>query len=110
MWVRLLGTVIALALMTAQTNAVTIAHCLLKPYAEVRAVPSTGGHVLLSVPNELRVELLKAFGNRWVWVSTDGYRMRGWVLRSSLKFCSERGPFRKFGLLRTRPNKKGAPG
>jgi hypothetical protein len=99
MRVRLLGTIIALALMTAQTNAAPIAHCLLKPYAEVRAVPSTGGRVLLSVPNELRVELLDEFGNRWVWVSTDAYRTRGWVLRSSLKFCLERSPFRKFGVL-----------
>ncbi len=100
MRVRLLGAIIALALMTTQTNAVPIAHCLLKPYAEVRAVPSTGGPLLLSVPNELRVELLKQFGNRWVWVSTDAYRgMRGWVLRSSLKFCLERSPFRKLGVL-----------
>ena len=53
MRVRLLGTIIALALMTAHTNAAPIPHCLLKPYAEFRAVPSTVGHVLLSVPNEL---------------------------------------------------------
>ena len=95
----LLGSIIGFALLTAQANAAPIAHCLLKPYAEVRAGPSIGGHVLLSVSNELRVELLEEFGNRWVWVSTDGYRMRGFVLRSSLKFCLERSPFRKFGGL-----------
>jgi hypothetical protein len=61
----LLGSIIGFALLTAQANAAPIAHCLLKPYAEVRAGPSIGGHVLLSVSNELRVELLEEFGNRW---------------------------------------------
>ena len=97
MRVHLLGTITGLALMTAQVNAAPIAHCVLRPYAEVKEVPSTGGHVLLSVPEELRVELLEEFGNRWVWVRSDSYRMRGWVLRSALKFCLERGPLRKFG-------------
>ena len=90
------ATVLAgLALLTAQANAAPIAHCLLKPYAEVRAVPITSGRVLLSVPEELRVELHEEFGDRWVWVSTDTHRVQGWVLRSSLKFCLERSPFRK---------------
>jgi hypothetical protein len=95
----LLGSIIGFALLTAQANAAPIAHCLLKPYAELKAVPITRGRVLLSLPEELRVELLEEFGNRWVWVSTDSYHVRGWVLRSSLKFCLERSPFRKFGVL-----------
>jgi hypothetical protein len=36
----LLGSITGLALLTAQANAAPIAHCLLKPYAEVKAVLS----------------------------------------------------------------------
>jgi hypothetical protein len=92
----LLGTIAVLALMT-QANAAPIARCVLKPYAEVKAVPSTSGRVLSSVPDELRVELHEEFGTQWVWVEgTDSdNRAAGWVRRSSLKFCLERGPLRK---------------
>jgi len=85
-----------LALMT-QANAASMARCVMKSYAEVKAVPSVDGRVALSVPDELRVDLLEEFGSRWVWVaSTDSdYPTKGWVLRSSLKFCLERGPFRE---------------
>ena len=93
---HLLGTIAALALMT-QANAAPVAQCILKSYAEVKALPLTSGHVILSVPGELHVDLLEEFGTRWVWVaSTDSNnRTVGWVRRSALKFCLERGPFRK---------------
>jgi hypothetical protein len=92
----LVGTIAVLALMT-QAKAAPIAQCVLKSYAEVKAVPSTSSHVLLSVQDELRVSLLEEFGSQWVWVaSTDSNnRVKGWVRRSSLKFCLERSPFRK---------------
>ena len=85
-----------LALMT-QANASRIAQCIMKSYAEIKALPLASSHVVLSVPDELRVDLLEEFGSRWVWVaSTDSdYPTKGWVLRSSLKFCLERGPFRE---------------
>ena len=87
-----------LALMM-QANAAPMARCVMKSYAEVKALPSVDGRVALSVPDELRVDLLEEFGNRWVWVaSTDSdYPTKGWVLRSSLKFCLERSPFREGG-------------
>src|ERR1700756_3667696 len=93
---RLLGTIAVLGLVT-QANATPIAQCVLKSYAEVKAVPSTSSHVVLSVSDELRVDLLEEFGSQWVWVgSTDSdNRVKGWVRRSSLKFCLERSPFRK---------------
>jgi hypothetical protein len=92
----LVGKFAVLALMT-QAKAAPIAQCVLKSYAEVKAVPSTSSHVLLSVQDELRVSLLEEFGSQWVWVaSTDSNnRVKGWVRRSSLKFCLERSPFRK---------------
>ena len=92
----LLGTIVVLALMT-QANAAPIAQCIMKSYAEVKALPIANGHVLLSVPDELRVDVLEEFGTQWVWVaSTDSdNRVKGWVRRSSLKFCLERSPFRK---------------
>jgi hypothetical protein len=85
-----------LALMT-QANAAPIAQCVLKSYAEVKAVPSASGRVLSSVPDELRVELHEEFGTQWVWIEgTDSNnRVAGWVRRSSLKFCLEQGPLRK---------------
>ena len=85
-----------LALMT-QANGAPIARCVLKSYAEVKAVPSTSGRVLSSVPDELRVELHEEFGTQWVWIEgTDSdNRVAGWVRRSSLKFCLEQGPLRK---------------
>jgi hypothetical protein len=91
----LLGTIVVLALMT-QANAAPIAQCIMKSYAEVKALPIANGHVLLSVPDELRVDVLEEFGTQWVWVaSTDTGRRVGWVRRSSLKFCLEQSPFRK---------------
>jgi hypothetical protein len=93
-----LGTIAVLALMT-QANAAPIAQCTLRSYAEVTALPSVDGHVILSVPDELRVDVRGEFGAHWVWVaSTDSdYPTKGWVRRSSLKFCMERGPFRQSG-------------
>jgi hypothetical protein len=90
-----LGTIAVLALVT-QANAAPIAQCIMKSYAEVHAVPSIGGRVISSIPNELHVDLLEEFGTRWVWVaSTDSdHPTKGWVRRSSLKFCLERGPLR----------------
>jgi hypothetical protein len=92
----LLGTIGVLALMT-QANAAPIAQCVMKSYAELKAVPSASSRVVLSVPDELRVDLLEEFGTQWVWVaSTDNNnRKEGWVRRSSLKLCLERSPFRK---------------
>jgi hypothetical protein len=91
----LLGTIAFLALLP-QANASPIAQCTMKSYAEVKALPIANGHVLLSVPDELRVDVLEEFGTKWVWVaSTDTGRRVGWVRRSSLKFCLERSPFRK---------------
>src|SRR6516225_120003 len=86
-----LGTIAVLALMT-QANAAPIAKCIMKSNAEVKAVPSASGRVVLSVQDELRVDLLEEFGTQWVWVaSTDSdNRTVGWVRRSSLKFCLER--------------------
>ena len=91
------GAFLIAGLALTQANAAPIARCVMKSYAEVKAVPSVDGRVVLSVPDELRVDLLEEFGNRWVWVaSTDSdYPTKGWVLRSSLKFCLERGPFRE---------------
>jgi hypothetical protein len=92
----LLGTMAVLALMT-RANAAPIAQCVMKSYAEVKAVPSVDARVILSVPDELRVDVLEEFATQWVWVaSTDSdYPTKGWVRRASLKFCLERGPFRK---------------
>jgi hypothetical protein len=94
----LLGTIAVLTLMT-QANAAPIAQCVMKSYAEVKALPSVDGHVILSVPDELRVDVREEFGTQWAWVaSTDSdYPTKGWVRRSSLKFCMERGPFRGSG-------------
>jgi hypothetical protein len=92
----LLGTIAILALIT-QANTAPIAQCILKSYAEVKAVPSARGHVILSAPDELRVDLLEEFGTQWVWIASTNSDNRavGWVRRSSLKFCLERSPFRK---------------
>jgi hypothetical protein len=93
-----LGTIAVLTLMT-QANAAPMAQCVMRSYAEVKALPSVDGHVILSVPDELRVEMLEEFGTRWVWVASvdSDYPTKGWVRRSSLKFCIERGPFRQSG-------------
>jgi hypothetical protein len=92
----LLGTIAVLALMM-QANAAPIAQCVMKSYAEVKAVPSAGGRVVLSVQDELRVDVLEEFGTQWVWVASPNSdnRTAGWVRRSFLKFCLERGPLRK---------------
>ena len=92
----LLETAAVLALIT-QANAAPIAQCIMKSYAEVKAVPSASSHVTLSVPDELRVDVLEEFGTQWVWVASteSDNRAVGWVRRSSLKFCLERSPFRK---------------
>ena len=91
----LLGTIAVLALVT-QANAAPIAHCVMKSYAEVKGVPSASGRVILTVPQELDVDLLEEFGTQWVQVaSTKNHNHAvGWVRRSSLKFCLERGPLR----------------
>ena len=90
----LLKTVAFLALLP-QANASPIAQCIMKSYAEIKALPLASGHVVLSVPDELRVDVLEEFGTQWVWVaSTNTGRRVGWVRRSSLKFCLERSPFR----------------
>jgi hypothetical protein len=88
----LLGT-IAVVAVTTQANAAPIAQCVLKSYAEVKASPSASSHVVLSMPDELRVDVLEEFGTQWVWVaSTDSdHPTKVWVRRSSLKFCLERG-------------------
>ena len=99
-WVEMsklpLGTIAVLTLMT-QAKAGPIAQCVMKSYAEVKAVPSASGRVVLSVPDELRVDVLEEFGTQWVWVASpdSDNRTAGWVRRSSLKFCLERGPLRK---------------
>ena len=90
----LLKTIAFLALLL-QANASPIAQCIMKSYAEIKALPLASGHVVLSVPDELRVDVLEEFGTQWVWVaSTNTGRRVGWVRRSSLKFCLERSPFR----------------
>ena len=90
----LLKTIAFLALLPLAT-ASPIAPCIMKSYAEIKALPLASGHVVLSVPDELRVDVLEEFGTQWVWVaSTNTGRRVGWVRRSSLKFCLERSPFR----------------
>ena len=88
---------IAILASMTQANAAPIAQCIMKSYAAVKAVPSASGRVVSSVPDELRVDLLEEFGTQWVWVASpdSDNRTAGWVRRSSLKFCLERGPLRK---------------
>ena len=44
-----------------QANASPIAQCIIKSYAEVKALPIASGRVVLSVPDELRVDVLEEF-------------------------------------------------
>jgi hypothetical protein len=65
----LLGTSAFLALLP-QADAAPIAQCIMKSYAEIKALPLASGRVVLSVPDELRVDVLEEFGTQWVWVAS----------------------------------------